>query len=91
MRVEVVYSLPAVQDLVTLDLPEGSVASQALEASGMCERHGLPLGKLRLAIFGKAVAHGQRLRAGDRVEILRTLAADPNSARRRRARRPTRV
>jgi hypothetical protein len=33
------------------------------------------------------VAAGKILQDGDRVELLRPLAADPNEARRRRARR----
>jgi hypothetical protein len=86
LRVEVVYALAHAQEVVSLEMVQGGVASEAVEASGICERHGLPVGKLRLAIFGKAVSASQRLRAGDRVEILRGLAADPNAARRRRAR-----
>ncbi len=91
MRVEVLYALAHAQDVVSVELPEGSTASEALEASGMHERHGLAKAKLRLAVFGKAVALDQQLRAGDRVEILRNLAAEPNAARRARARRTTRV
>ena len=87
MRVEVVYALAHAQDIVSLDLAEGSVAGQAVAASGIAERHGLALAALRLAVSGKAVAPGERLRAGDRVEILRNLATEPNAARRRRARR----
>ena len=90
MRVEVVYALAHAQDVVSLEMAQGSVAFEAVEASGICERHGLSIGTLRLAIFGKAVAAGRKLRAGDRVEILRALAADPNSARRGRARRSRR-
>ena len=90
MRVDVVYALAHVQDVVSVALPEGSTASQAVAASGMRERHGLAA-KPRLAIFGKTVALDHVLRAGDRVEILRNLAADPNAARRARARRSTRV
>lgn len=90
MRVEVVYALAHAQDIVTLDVAEGSTASQAVAASGMPERHGLAMSKLRLAVFGKTVAPGARLRDGDRVEILRTLMAEPNAARRARARRSLR-
>ena len=87
MRVEVVYALAQAQDVVSLELAEGSVAAAAVAASGIAERHGLEVAQLRLAIFGQAASPGQRLRAGDRVEILRNLVADPNAARRGRARR----
>ena len=80
LRVEVVYALADVQKVVVLDLPEDATAGEAVAASG------LPAGST-LGIAGKRVADGQRLREGDRVEILRPLAADPNEARRGRARR----
>ena len=87
MRVEVIYALADAQDIVSLEMAQGAVAAEAVVASGICERHGLPPGNLRLAIFGQSVTASQRLNAGDRVEILRDLAADPITARRRRARR----
>ena len=86
MRVEVVYALAYVQDIVVLELAEGAVARDAVAASGVLARHGLNVGKLMLGIAGRRVAAEHRLREGDRVEILRPLAADPNEARRARAR-----
>ena len=87
LRIEVTYALANVQEIVVLDLAEGSVAGQALAASGLIERHGLTTSELQLGIFGKRVAPEQRLGEGDRLEILRALTADPNEARRGRARR----
>ncbi|MSQ63819.1 MAG: RnfH family protein [Betaproteobacteria bacterium] len=87
MRVEVVYALADVQDIVVLELAEGAVARDAVAASGVLARHGLNVGKLMLGIAGRRVAPEHRLRESDRVEILRPLAADPNEARRQRARR----
>ena len=86
MRVEVIYALASVQDIVALELPDGAVAGQALEASGLLDRHGLSAARLKLGISGRRIAPGQRMRDGDRLEILRALAADPNEARRERAR-----
>ena len=83
MRVEVVFALSGVQEVVVLNLPENATAGEAVAASG------LPT-DLKLGIFGKRVPAGQRLQDGDRVEILRPLAADPNEARRGRARRSRR-
>ncbi len=91
LRVEVVYALADVQDIIVLELAEGAVARQAIEASGLLARHGLSAARLKLAIFGKRIAPEHRLREGDRVEILRPLAADPNEARRARARGKRRI
>ena len=91
MRVEVIYALASVQDIAVLDLPDGALVRQALEASGLLDRHGLSAARLELGISGKRIAPEQRLREGDRLEILRTLAADPNEARRARARGKRRI
>jgi len=91
MRIEVIYALADVQDIAVLALPEGSVARQALEASGLLERHGLSAEQLALGIGGKRIEVERRLREGDRLEILRALAADPNEARRARARSRRRI
>lgn len=87
LRVEVVYALAHAQDIVDLELAEGAVARQAVEASGLLARHGLNAAHLKLGVFGKTIAPEYRLREDDRVEILRPLSEDPNEARRRRARR----
>jgi hypothetical protein len=87
LRVEVVYALANGQDLVALDMEEGAVARQAVEASGMVERHPeLAAEDWRLGIFGKQVLPETLLRDGDRVDILRPLPMDPKEARRLRAR-----
>jgi uncharacterized protein len=90
VRIEVVYALADVQDIALVELPDGAVAGQAVAASGMLARHGLAAAQLRLGISGKKVSPESPLHDGDRVEILRPLAMDPNEARRRRARK-TRV
>lgn len=87
LRVEVVYALADAQDVVVLDLAEGAVARMAVSDSGLLARHGLAIADLQLGMFGNRIAPEQRLREGDRVEILRTLASVPNEARRGRARR----
>lgn len=81
MRITVVRALPGRQSVVELDLEPGSTAGMAAAASGL-EVHAAGLG-----VAGRRVPPEQRLEDGDRVEILRPLAADPNEARRRRAKR----
>lgn len=80
MKVTVVHALAGRQWLVELDLEPGSTAQAAVDASG------LGAGAAQLGIAGRKVPPGRLLDDGDRVEILRPLAADPNEARRRRAR-----
>ena len=81
LKVEVVHALPERQHVVTLELEEGASALDAVRASGI----GAPYAGL--AMYGQKIGPGTQLRDGDRVELLRPLAADPQQARRRRARR----
>lgn len=82
LRVEVVHALPGLQRLVALELEEGASALDAVRAAAI----GAPFAGL--AIHGRKIDPGTKLRDGDRIELLRPLAADPNAARRRRAQRP---
>jgi putative ubiquitin-RnfH superfamily antitoxin RatB of RatAB toxin-antitoxin module len=91
LRVEVVYARADAQDLVALELAQGTTARQAAEASGLPARHGLAAADLVLGNFGRRIAPDCPLRDGDRVEILRALAMDPKEARRRRAVRARRA
>ena len=86
MRVEVAYAGPEGQAVVPLDLPESATAADAVAASGLIDRFGLIDAALGVAIFGQAAKRTTPLQAGDRVELLRPLRADPKDARRRRAR-----
>jgi putative ubiquitin-RnfH superfamily antitoxin RatB of RatAB toxin-antitoxin module len=84
--VEVAYARPERQWVVGVRWRDGMTALEAVEASGLLHeiaelrRDDLPLG-----VFGRRVAPGQLLRAGDRVEIYRPLRFDPRDARRKAA------
>jgi putative ubiquitin-RnfH superfamily antitoxin RatB of RatAB toxin-antitoxin module len=80
LRVEVVYALAGRQQVVELRLRQGATAGEAVQLSGMAG------GGLRFGIGGKEIPADRALRDGDRVELLRPLAADPKDARRKRAR-----
>jgi uncharacterized protein len=84
LRVEVVYALAAGTHAVTVRLPSGATAADALRASGLLEKH-RGLADARIGIYGKVVAAHTLLADGDRVEIYRPLRLDPKEARRRRA------
>lgn len=83
---EVVYALPERQAVLTVELPRGGTAVQAIEASGIRDRFpGLVIDPAAVGVFGRKVALDHVLRDGDRVEIYRPLQADPKEVRRRRA------
>ncbi len=90
MRIEVAYSPRARSvDCVDLSLAEGSTAEQAVQASGLLERHPeLPApAELALGLHGRSCSRHARLNDGDRVEVYRPLRVDPKEARRERHRR----
>jgi hypothetical protein len=88
LKLEVVYATPERQARYPLELEEGATVREAIERSGVLGAFPeIDLGRNRIGIRGRLVSLGARLADGDRVEILRPLAADPKEARRRRAAR----
>lgn len=86
MKIQVVYALPAVQELVSLELPEGATLLQAVEASGLLGKYPeIDVKKNKFGIFAKLARAEAALRDGDRIEIYRPLIADPKEVRRLRA------
>jgi putative ubiquitin-RnfH superfamily antitoxin RatB of RatAB toxin-antitoxin module len=87
LQVTVVLAEPARQQVVSLAVPAGTSAWQAVLLAGLLDgRDGLEASRLALAIYGKQVDRERVLEAGDRVEILRPLPQDPKLRRRRLAR-----
>lgn len=87
IRVEVAYSpAPRQVEIVALSLPQGSTLQQALQASGLLERHGLDGVEVPVGIWGRRQPLQAELRDRDRVEIYRPLRCDPKEARRQRYR-----
>jgi putative ubiquitin-RnfH superfamily antitoxin RatB of RatAB toxin-antitoxin module len=84
--VTVAWMTPAVQELVRVDVAVGATAREAIERSGLPAAYRLDLASLAVAIHGRRASLDTPLAAGDRVELLRPLAADPKDARRARAR-----
>lgn len=85
LNVEVVYCPgPGVVDQVRLQLPAGATLADALQASGLLQRHGLVADGLRTGIWCKPREASTPLRERDRVEIYRPLTVDPKEARRLR-------
>lgn len=86
IRVEVVYARPERQEVVSISLPAGSTAGQAIDASGLLAKHPeIDLAKNKLGIYAKLAKVDTTLRDRDRVEIYRPLIADPKEVRKQRA------
>ncbi len=86
ITVSVAAGLPERQQVIELQLPEGSTAVEALTISGIAEAFPqIDLAACRLAVYGRLVAEDYRLQPGDRIELCRPLRADPREARRRLA------
>ena len=86
INIEVCYAQAQEQALVKLKLPAGATLQQALEASGLLEKHPeIDLKKNKFGIFAKLSKPDSVLRDRDRVEIYRPLIADPKEVRKQRA------
>jgi uncharacterized protein len=87
MRVSLAVALPGRQEVIDLDLPEGSDVAAALAAADIATRFpALELERCEVGIWSRICARDTALREGDRVEVYRPLAADAKAMRRQRAR-----
>lgn len=91
--VEVAYASPEAQRIVSLRVPEGTTARQAVMLARLDmhfpELTDATLGEAPLGIFGSRLGEpdAHPLAAGDRVEVYRPLQIDPKAARLARASR----
>ena len=86
MIVEVAYALAEKQSLISLEVKEGSTLKEAIDASGILRQYKqIDLSKDRVGIFSKFATLDTVLREKDRVEIYRSLEADPKKIRKERA------
>jgi hypothetical protein len=84
MRVEVVQALSGAQHCVALDVPDGATVADAIVASGL---DAAGIDDEHVGIWNRRVTLATVLREADRVELYRSLVADPKLARRVRAER----
>ena len=86
LHIELIYALPEKQQMISLQLPAGSTVREAIDASGLLQKHPeIDLAKNKIGIFGKLTKPDAALRDQDRVEIYRPLIADPKEVRKQRA------
>lgn len=87
IRVAVALALAERQEVIELEIGDGSTAADAIAAARLEERFpGIGVARLRVGIWSRAAERAAVLRDGDRVELYRELTADPKDARRARAR-----
>lgn len=90
IRIRVVYALADHQPQVQLRVPAQSTVGEAVRKSGLLERFDCEqMHAPQCAVFGKVVGLTDRLRDGDRIEILRPLQVDPKQSRRQTAAKRT--
>ena len=89
ITVEVAYARPDRQEIIPVQVPEGTTAYEAVALSGI-QTHFPEIDpeSQSMGIFGKVLREPRHhsLREGDRVEIYRPLRIDPKQARANRAR-----
>jgi putative ubiquitin-RnfH superfamily antitoxin RatB of RatAB toxin-antitoxin module len=84
--VTVVYALPERQHVLETVVAPGTTVGQAIMASGLLELEpALRDAELRAGVWNHRVALDATVRAGERIEVYRTLTVDPKEARRIRA------
>jgi len=85
IEVEVAYANTDEQTIIPLSIEEDTTLQQAIEISGILQQFpDCDLTVSKVGIFGKVKKLGQKLKAGDRVEIYRPLFQSPMQARRNR-------
>ena len=88
MQIKVVYALIERQHIIDLDVTEGTTVYQAAEQSGLASLFPeIDLETIPMGVFGVRIkkATTMNLHPGDRVELYRSLIADPKENRRTRA------
>ena len=91
--VEVAYALPDKQKIISLKVPEGTTAMEAVELSGIDKEFpDIDLATAKMGLFGKHLGtkgmekpEDYCVKSKDRIEIYRPLLIDPKEIRRRRA------
>jgi len=86
ISVEVAYARPDTQVIMPLQVKAGTTVIAAIELSGILQKFPeIDLEQNKLGIFSKITKPETVLQEKDRVEIYRSLIADPKESRRARA------
>lgn len=87
LKVELAVAVSANRvELIPMTVAAGTTVMQAIDQSGIRIRYPeLDPAHGRIGVYGKLCDPGTLLKEGDRIEIYRSLIADPKESRRRRA------
>lgn len=86
--VEVAYAKPDVQKIFSVEVDEDATIEEVISLSGMLTFFPeIDLARQKIGIFSKAKKLTDTVKAGDRIEIYRTLVMDPKEARRKRVKK----
>ena len=86
ITIEVIYALPAEQNIITIRVNKTCKVKHAIEKSGVLEKYPeIDLDEEKLGIFSKKCTLNDPLHDWDRIEIYRPLIIDPKQARKNRA------
>ena len=90
IQVEVAYARPDRQEIVPVNVPEGTTALEAAKLSGITDIFPeIDPDTIDMGVFGKVIKDpaAHELREVDRVELYRPLKIDPKQARLNRAKK----
>jgi len=84
MKISIAYALPEKQVWRELSVENGCTVQQAIETSEILKLFpDINLSEQKIGIFGKFCKLEAILKEGDRIEIYRTITADPKTVKRR--------
>ena len=83
LAIEVVFATADRQEIIAIEVPEGTTAEGAVSQSGIRDIFSAEMSADdQIGIWGRIADPEQKLKNGDRVEIYRPLSRDPREARR---------
>ena len=86
LQIEVAYALPHKQQIVIVEVVEGTTVLEAVKQSSITQVFPeIDIDNVKMGIFGKSVKPKQEVKAGDRIEVYRPLISDPKATRKARA------
>lgn len=84
MKVSVAYINSRKKVWLKFDVPESSTVREIIDSSGILEQFpDIDLERQKVGIFGKVTKLDATVEEGSRVEIYRTITADPETVERR--------
>ena len=84
MQIGVAYSEPGQQVWLNIEVPDEATVAEAIERSGILRQFPhIDLKAQKVGVFGRLVKLEAALKPGDRVEIYRSIIADPETVPRR--------